>query len=413
MTAPAPPSSRPPGPPSLFRAAAHSLHEREIIRAEQAVLSFVIGRRRGQPPPGDCESLGRVLEIEAANRTRLAQLDRDPVARAAAILRACLHRLPHALRDPISALARRAVAPRRIPVRGARAAPASDVAAAVPFGAAFPRPTLARPIGVVAHLFYPELAPEMRTYLEHIPGPVDLHLSTDTEAKRARLAQIFAGWSKGVVETRLARNRGRDVAPKLVTFADAHARHDIVLHLHSKKSPHDSDLKMWRDFLYETLMGDGEVSASILAAFEQRPDLGLVAPQHYFAVRGGVGWHDNLEVAERLAARMGVALDPDGPLDFPTGSMFWARTAALGPLLDLRLATDDFDVEAGQADGTLAHAVERLYFHACEKAGYRWIKIARPELASAGAAAPAPITSPQDLARLMDAIPPLGAARAS
>jgi len=242
----------------------------------------------------------------------------------------------------------------------------------------------------------------------HLTPFRDLHLTTDTEAKRAELTQAFSGWDKGEVEVRLTPNRGRDVAPKLITLADAHARHQIVLHLHSKKSPHDSDLKMWRDFLYETLMGDADVAASVLGAFEQRPDLGLIAPQHYFSVRNGVGWHGDLDAAERLARRMDIALDADGPLDFPTGSMFWARSAALKPLLDLGLAMEDFEAEAGQADGTLAHAIERLYFHACEKAGYRWIKIARPELARAAAAAPTPIATPEDLARLIDQTPRLG-----
>lgn len=391
---------------SLFRAAARSLHAREIIDAERVVLSFVIDRRRN----GEAAALDRALEIEASNQRRMEALRRDPLAQAAVALRAVLHVLPRALRDPVSALARRAVASRRRPGRGDLAGPASDAAAAVPFGPRFPQPALARPVGVVAHMFYPELAPEMRAHLQHIPGPVDLHLSTDEAAKRAALLDAFAGWDKGQVEVRLAPNRGRDVAPKLITLAGAHARHQIVLHLHSKKSPHDSDLKMWRDFLYETLMGDGDVAASVLAAFEQRPDLGLIAPQHYFAVRNGVGWHGNLAAAEQLAKRMGVTLDADGPLDFPTGSMFWARSAALRPLLDLNLSVDDFEPEAGQADGTVAHAIERLYFHACEKAGYRWIKIARPELARAGAGAPTPIATPDDLASVIEATPPLGRA---
>jgi hypothetical protein len=60
--------------------------------------------------------------------------------------------------------------------------------------------------------------------------------------------------------------------------------------------------------------------------------------------------------------------------------MFWARTAALKPLLDLRLETDDFPPELGQLDGTLAHAIERLYYFACERAGLDWVKVARRDL---------------------------------
>jgi GT2 family glycosyltransferase len=73
-------------------------------------------------------------------------------------------------------------------------------------------------------------------------------------------------------------------------------------------------------------------------------------------------------------------LDEHAPLDFPSGSMFWARTAALKPLLGIGLKTEAFDAESNQTDATLAHAVERIFFHVCEHAGFDWIKIARPEL---------------------------------
>ena len=60
--------------------------------------------------------------------------------------------------------------------------------------------------------------------------------------------------------------------------------------------------------------------------------------------------------------------------------MFWARSAALQPLLDLNLSFEDFPDESGRIDGTLAHAIEHLYYFVCERAGFRWIKIAQPEL---------------------------------
>lgn len=381
-----------------FRALARALHEREIIRAEQAVLSFLMARR---------PNLERLRDLEESNQRRLAELERDPATRLAAGARTLLHRLPGALRAPISALARGLSAAPRRGGPGAGAGPAGDQAAAAPFGPAFPQPRLISPVAAAVHVYYAELAAEMREYLAHIPGRVDVYLSTDTDQKRDRIAHAFAGWTAGTVDVRLTPNRGRDVAPKLIAFRDLYDRYPIVLQLHSKKSPHDSDLRMWRDYLYETLIGDEATAASVLAAFEQRPDLGLIAPQHYFAVRNGIGWNNNLEGALGVSRRMGFELDADAPLDFPAGSMFWVRSAALRPLLDLALSVEDFEPEAGQEDGTLAHAIERLYFHACELAGYRWIKIGRPELATASAGPATPIGDPADLASLIEATPPL------
>jgi GT2 family glycosyltransferase len=255
----------------------------------------------------------------------------------------------------------------------------SDFAVEVPFGfppAAAPAPRIA----VVCHLFHPEIGAELRGYLRHLPAGADLFLSTDTDEKAAAIRATFAGWDSGRLELRVMPNRGRDIAPKLVGFADAHQGHDLVLHLHSKKSDHAAFLKPWRGFLFESLMGSPAVVASILDAFARLPRLGMVAPQHYEAVRRWLGWNGNFETARALAARMGLQIAPDRALDFPSGSMFWARPAALRPLLDLGLAFEDFPEEGGQEDNTPAHAIERLYFLACERSGHFWMKVAQPAL---------------------------------
>lgn len=255
-------------------------------------------------------------------------------------------------------------------------------------------------VGVVFHAFHIVLLPEFRAYLEHMPVPADLFISTDTQEKRVAIEACFADWAKGSFELRVMPNRGRDVAPKLVGFADMHERYDYVLHLHTKSSLHDVRLEGWRGYLLDTLIGSPAVIHGVFEAFARAPRLGMLAPQHIDALRPWIRWGDNYAQATALAGRMDFPLPQDAPLDFPSGSMFWARSAALRPLLDLHLSFDDFPIEAGQTDGTLAHAIERLYFLVCEQAGFDWLKIsARGELhEQRGVTA---ISSPQDLDRFL------------
>jgi lipopolysaccharide biosynthesis protein len=276
--------------------------------------------------------------------------------------------------------------------------PSSDWSVAVPFNY-MPPPSSPR-LGVVCHLFHIQVAAEILYYLRRLPLPADLFLSTDTADKEAELRGTLIGWDKGKLELRVVPNRGRDIAPKLVGFADVHDRYDLVLHLHSKLSNHVPFLAPWRSYLLETLLGSPEVVRSILDAFQRLPDLGMVAPQHFEAIRPWLGWNGNFAAASALARRMGMSLSPYRALDFPSGSMFWARPAALRPLLDLNLAFDDFPTENAQLDHTLAHAIERLFFYACEHSGHSWLKVAQPAL-MLDTRTVAAVDTPADLSRFV------------
>ena len=254
----------------------------------------------------------------------------------------------------------------------------ADWSIAVPFDFT-PLSTAPVRIAVFCHLFHAEVAQEVLFYLRNLPA-ADVFISTDSAEKCHALQRDFAGWDRGALEVRVTPNRGRDIAPKLVGFAGEHDGYELVLHLHSKMSTHVPFLTPWRSYLFETLLGSPEIVRSILDAFARLPDLGMVAPQHYEAIRPWLGWNGNFREATALAARMGIALSPRGALDFPSGSMFWARPAALKPLLDLGLTFEDFPNEGAQVDHTPAHAIERLYFYACEKSGHSWLKATQPAL---------------------------------
>jgi GT2 family glycosyltransferase/glycosyltransferase involved in cell wall biosynthesis len=227
---------------------------------------------------------------------------------------------------------------------------------------------------ILLHAYHVEVLGEIASLLRRVPFAADLIVTTDSEAKRKAIAQAFAGWSAGRFEIRVTHNRGRNVAPQLIVCRDVYASHELVLVLHSKVSSHTDELSGWREFLLRNLIGSPAVMRSAMEAFVQMPKLGVLAPRTFPAVRKHLTWGENYEACRGLAERLGFLLYPDSALDCPAGFMFWARGVALQPLLDLQLDWEDFAPEAGQKDGTLAHALERLVFHACEISGHRWVR---------------------------------------
>src|SRR5262249_12175933 len=140
-------------------------------------------------------------------------------------------------------------------------------------------------LAAVCHVYYPDMLAEMQRHLLNIPFRFDVFISTDTAAKRSTIVEAFANWRTGPVEVRVVENRGRDIAPLLVAFRDIYDQYAYLLHVHSKSSGHALPLNQWRPFLLQTLLGSSRVVASVFAAFELNPNLGMIGPARFEGVR--------------------------------------------------------------------------------------------------------------------------------
>jgi O-antigen biosynthesis protein len=234
-------------------------------------------------------------------------------------------------------------------------------------------------VAAIVHAFYVELMPQILSYLVNVPCPVDIYVTTDNSEKCKQLEELARTWRKGTFEIIITPNRGRDIAPFLAVLPRICHNYDILIHLHTKKSPHGGDpLEHWREYLLQNLLGSEKIVSSILGVL-RLTRTGLVFPQHLFALRGILNWGYDFEAGSTLMRRIGVKIDKDMILEFPSGSMFWAKTAALKGLVELDLEPKDFEPEAGQVDGTLAHAIERILLMIVEQSGYDWAKVHRAE----------------------------------
>ncbi|HET7359722.1 MAG TPA: glycoside hydrolase family 99-like domain-containing protein [Rhodanobacteraceae bacterium] len=224
-----------------------------------------------------------------------------------------------------------------------------------------------RPCAIV-HAWYVEVLDEIVVALR--ASGVDWRLIVTTTHDRAGAVRARLDALAMPAEVEVAENRGRDILPFLrVANRLLDEGVGIAVKLHTKQSTHRHDGERWRRELLERLLAPGR-AAVVARAFAADDALGLVAAEGHIQPLDYY-WGANRDNVGYLATRIGMAPPKPDRDAFVAGSMFWARLEALRPLLDAHLDPWEFEDEAGQVDGTFAHAVERVIALACVAAGYR------------------------------------------
>jgi lipopolysaccharide biosynthesis protein len=226
------------------------------------------------------------------------------------------------------------------------------------------------PLHVVVHAYYPDILEEMLGRLRRVDRPFSLTVTTPSEraaAVQAAFARADLSCPFQLIEV---ENRGRDVLAFLEVLRRTPMTDDtIILKVHTKKSAHREDGSDWRREMLGCLMAD-DVIEQTLDAFAADPALGLVAPAKYLApITTYIGYNQaRIEALLRRAGWSSLDMEADA---FAAGTMFFVRRRNLDPMLALGLNRDDFEVEAGQRDGTMAHALERMFALAVLREGGR------------------------------------------
>lgn len=221
------------------------------------------------------------------------------------------------------------------------------------------------------HVFYPELLAPMLERLAHNRTRPDLFLSySDSSLKPAIRHTLEAHQQQASLH--LVPNRGRDIGPLLSELGEhLDQTYSFHGHLHTKKSVliDNGTAARWREFLLMNLLGDAShpMSDRILAEMQANSELGLVFPDD----PGCLGWTKNHKQATALAERLALKPLPEA-INFPVGTMFWARQGALSSLYQLGLEWNDYPPEPLGYDGTILHAIERLLPQICLASGYQY-----------------------------------------
>lgn len=239
-------------------------------------------------------------------------------------------------------------------------------------------------IAVQLHLFYLDLIPEFLSVFSNIQHPFDLYVSTDSEYKAEYFRRAF-GENHSLhhcvrnLHVEVLGNQGRDVIPFLKQMQPVFNQYKYICHVHTKKSKHNSIGNQWRKYLLNHLMGSEAVVDDILYMFESDSTVGMIYPKTFSEVEPFMEWGSNRKIVDNLASNIGITIQPEkvngkDRIIFPAGDMFWARTEAVRQILGYSFREEDIPDEKGQIDGTIMHAVERIWSYTAAFNGYRTVQ---------------------------------------
>jgi lipopolysaccharide biosynthesis protein/2-polyprenyl-3-methyl-5-hydroxy-6-metoxy-1,4-benzoquinol methylase len=223
-------------------------------------------------------------------------------------------------------------------------------------------------IALIVHAHYVDIFEEIIQSMDaNVKSMVDIHITCE-ENNVAIIRKILAKYAAAAT-IHIVQNHGRDMLPFLKILPKiVNSGANLIIKVHTKKSTHRVDGDAWRKELIGTLLNAASIKQS-LGMFKENASLGIIGPAGN-VVPMDTYWGSNQLATLKLAMRLGVDLEDIHRLTFVAGSMFFARVTALLPLLGLELRDEEFETEAGQVDGTMAHAIERAISISAHRQGY-------------------------------------------
>jgi glycosyltransferase involved in cell wall biosynthesis len=223
------------------------------------------------------------------------------------------------------------------------------------------------------HFHYSDIAKEFVSRLNASRSRIDIFATTTSRPGTKEVEFEFTKYIGGEVHVIEVPNRGRDIGPLLVCLREKLQAYDIIGHLHAKKSVElgGTTGERWRNFLLDTLLGGADSVISDIRSLFTDEKLGLIFAEDPH----NVGWTSNRLYADSLLKKMALDISlPSKPI-FPIGAMFWARRKVLEPFWNLNMNIMEFPIEPLPYDGTMLHAIERMFPSICEAVGFEWMTV--------------------------------------
>lgn len=217
---------------------------------------------------------------------------------------------------------------------------------------------------VVLHMHYTETWGDIMPYLNNLTKyGFDLYI-TITNTQEGIVERIRQSYPLAYVQ--IVENRGRDIRPFIEIYSKIKdLGYTAVCKIHSKKSKYRDDGDEIRNELLDGLLSDYHVD-NICTMFKSNSKLGLITLDKYMIDHTIKSMFFDKVIVDSLVEVLGVSFQYS---QFPAGSMYWFNPKAL---IGIEKIKDNFfPLEKGLADGTIAHAIERIIISIVNSNGYQ------------------------------------------
>lgn len=228
---------------------------------------------------------------------------------------------------------------------------------------------------IAIYLYYEDTVGDYYPYIDPVVSMdnVDVVFITTSEKIRQMMTDRY-----GSVTVLIKQNRGRDVAALMVAVRDIISKYKYFCFVHDKKGVKEifrKDATVWIRSMWENMIASDHYIRNVIDYFENHKECGLLVPPEpigdYYSVWFRNSWMDDYEMTSELAIELGLDADisPDkSPISY--GTVLWGRTAAFYKLFQKKWKYSDFVEEPMPYDGTISHAIERIFPYVAQDAGY-------------------------------------------
>lgn len=233
---------------------------------------------------------------------------------------------------------------------------------------------------IIIHLYYEDLVDTCFTYIKEVPNSIDVYITTSSDGTKYKVKEAVEKYNLCNCILIDKDNRGRDISSLLVASREIALKYKYFCFVHDKNTLHISDRSVPRSYMYniwENTLKSRAYIYNVLDCLEANKQLGLLCPpvvyHGYYMAFEEEDWkiQKNYKRIQALAGFLNITcnLDINKPA-FTYGTAFWCKTDALLPLLKTSFSYTDFPEEPMPSNGTISHAIERIFGYVAQSQGY-------------------------------------------